>query len=48
MKARKRRLTKKRIEQILRRSAKGAQELHEALEKSHLEGYSRAMSLVLR
>ena len=40
--------SKKRIQQILRQSAKGAQELHETLERSHLEGYSRAMALVLR
>ena len=40
--------SKKRIQQILRQSAKGAQELHEELNRSHLEGYSRAMALVLR
>jgi hypothetical protein len=42
------RLTVAAIKAALRRGAKGADELHEALERSHLEGYSRSMSLRLR
>lgn len=45
---RKPKLTPERIREILRESAKGADELREKLEHSHLEGISRSMSLVLR
>jgi hypothetical protein len=41
------RLTSERIRAILRQSAKGADELRETLERSHLAGYSRAMALRL-
>jgi hypothetical protein len=40
-------LTEEDIWKALARGAKSAQALHEKLERSHLEGYSRAMSLRL-
>ena len=41
-------LTKERIEELLRQGAKGADELNEALERSHLAGYSQSMAMRLR
>lgn len=40
-------LTVEQIRAALEVSVAGAEELREALERSHLEGYSRAMSLSL-
>lgn len=41
-------LTRARVGELLRQGTQGARELREALEKSHLQGYSQAMSTRLR
>jgi hypothetical protein len=40
-------LTVERVREILRESAKGAEELRATLEREHLQGYSRSMALRL-
>lgn len=40
-------LTHARIEELLRRGAESARELHKKLTRAHLAGYSRSMSLRL-
>lgn len=41
------RLTVEEIRELLRKGAKSAEELREALERDHLRGYSKSMALRL-
>jgi hypothetical protein len=41
-------VTRESVETLLRRGSQSAQELREALERSHLAGYSRVMSTRVR
>jgi hypothetical protein len=41
------RLTVEKVQELLRKGAKSAEELRETLERDHLGGYSRSMALRL-